>query len=144
KFLALLLAISFTGCKNESAESTSENEYSEEIITKKADSLAQAFIITDGHIHLPYRLKSEGIDVMNRVNGSSLIDAHIGDFVWKRAKESCLDAPVMSVYIPSELQERGRAKSLADSLIDLDESIATTYPDKFSLAGSPEEVECNF
>lgn len=144
KFLALLLAISYTGCKNESAESTSENEYSEEIITKKADSLAQAFIITDGHIDLPYRLKSEGIDLITQENGSTLIDAGIGDFDWKRAKEGGLDAPFMSVYIPSELQERGGAKSLADSLIDLVESIATTYPDKFSLAGSPEEVECNF
>src|SRR5690606_20814593 len=36
------------------------------------------------------------------------------------------------------------AKALADSLIDLVESIATTFPEQYALAGSPADVENNF
>lgn len=50
----------------------------------------------------------------------------------------------MSIYIPALYQKTGGAKALADSLILLVHSITTTYPDKFALAGSPQEVERNF
>lgn len=142
-FLFLLLSTALLSCKNEN-ENSAENSPSEEEIQRKADSLAQAYIITDGHIDLPYRLKNDGINEITRENGDVIIDAGEGDFDYERAKEGGLDAPFMSIYIPAEYQEKGGAKALADSLIDLVRSITTTYPDRFALAGSPEEVEQNF
>src|SRR5690606_10293428 len=113
-------------------------------IMRKADSLAQAYIITDGHIDLPYRLKSEGISLISAENGSTVIDAGIGDFDVERARQGVLDAPCMSVYIPSELQTEGGAKALADCRIDLVESIDRPFPDNYAMANSPAGVEENF
>src|SRR5690606_10607749 len=145
KFILPLLALAIIGCKNENSENTENNEASTEAsIMRKADSLAQAFIITDGHIDLPYRLRSEGIMLITKENGATVIDAGIGEFDFERSRKGGLDAPFMSVYIPSKLQKEGGAKALADSLIDLVESIATTYPDHYALAGSPADVEENF
>lgn len=145
KFILPLLAISLVACKNDYKESTENTETAEEAaILRKADSLSQAFIITDGHIDLPYRLRSEGIMLITKDNGATVIDAGIGEFDFERSRKGGLDAPFMSVYIPSELQKEGGAKTLADSLIDLVESIATTFPDQYALAGSPAEVEENF
>lgn len=145
KFIIPLLVLSIIGCKNDNKENLENDESAiEAAIMRKADSLAQAYIITDGHIDLPYRLKSEGISLITAENGSTVIDAGIGDFDFERARKGGLDAPFMSVYIPSELQKEGGARALADSLIDLVESIATTFPDKYALANSPAEVEENF
>ena len=141
--LFLLLTTALLSCKNEN-ENSAKNSPSEEEIQRKADSLAHAYIITDGHIDLPYRLKNNGINEITRENGDVIIDAGKGDFDYERAKEGGLDAPFMSIYIPAEYQEKGGAKALADSLIDLVRSMTTTYPDRFALAGSPEEVEHNF
>jgi membrane dipeptidase len=64
-----------------------------------------------------------------------------GDFDYPRAKTGGLDAPFMSIYIPSSRQETpGAAKALADSLIDMVEGFATRAPDKYAIATSPEDV----
>ena len=145
KFIVPLLALVILGCKNENKENTeSSAAETEAAIMRKADSLAQAYIITDGHIDLPYRLKAEGITLITKENGATVIDAGIGEFDFERSRKGGLDAPFMSVYIPSELQKEAGAKALADSLIDLVESIATTFPDQYALAGSPADVEENF
>ncbi|QED38784.1 membrane dipeptidase [Antarcticibacterium arcticum] len=145
KHILPFLAIAMIGCKNDNQNKDINNEaIAEEALLRKADSLAHAFIITDGHVDLPYRLKSEGIDLITLENGSTVIDAGIGDFDLERAKKGGLDAPFMSIYIPAELQETGGAKALADSLIDLVQSITTTYPEHFALANSPADVEKNF
>lgn len=143
RFLLPLLAFTIMSCKNDPG-TAGEQTTSEEAILRKADSLAQAYIITDGHIDLPYRLKNNGINTITPENGNVIIDAGEGDFDFERAREGGLDAPFMSIYIPAEYQQTGGAKALADSLINLVESITTAYPDKFALAGSPEEVESNF
>ncbi|MDX1629715.1 MAG: dipeptidase [Fulvivirga sp.] len=108
----------------------------------KADSLAQAFIITDGHVDLPYRLKGSDFDM--ETEKEQLLSTENGDFDYQRAKAGGLDAPFMSIYIPARYQETGGAKEVADTLINLVESIASTFPDKFALANSPEEVRANF
>ncbi len=64
-----------------------------------------------------------------------------GEFDFVRAKEGGLDAPFMSIYIPSKYQENGGAKAYADELIDLVESICAKSPDKFAIAKSVDEVE---
>ncbi len=140
--LPLILALAIFSCKSNKDETSTP--MTEEDIMRKADSLAQAFIITDGHVDLPYRLMNNGISRINQQNGNVVIDAGEGDFDYERAKKGGLDAPFMSIYIPSEYQETGGAKAVADSLIDLVASIYQTYPDKFAAAGSPHDVERNF
>src|SRR5690625_1020843 len=98
--------------------------------------LAEKFIIVDGHIDLPYRLENNWEDVSNKTEN--------GDFDYPRAKKGGLDAPFMSIYIPSRYQETGGAKEAADSLIALVNSIAEEHPDKFAMAESPEDIREQF
>jgi membrane dipeptidase len=139
-----LLILAAFACQTSSKEEAQKEINIDKATLKKADSLAHAIIITDGHIDLPYRLRSKGVQLINEENGKQVIDAGKGEFDYERAKKGGLDAPFMSVYIPARYQETGGAKALADSLIDLVESLAITYPEKYALAGSPTEVENNF
>lgn len=107
-----------------------------------AQELAEKLIITDGHVDLPYRLKGDGY--MGAEVMLDMRDSKVGDFDYKRAKAGGLDAPFMSIYIPSRLQIEGGAKELADSLINMVERITTDFPDHFALANSPAEVKANF
>jgi len=108
-----------------------------------ADKLAHNYIITDGHVDLPYRLKVQNFRLAKEFIGIP-IETKDGDFDYVRAKKGGLDAPFMSIYVPSSYQESGGAKILADSLIDMVRSIALAHPDKFAVAVSPKEVEQNF
>lgn len=109
-----------------------------------ANELAQRFIITDGHIDVPYRLKEANINITAE-NANILVSTTEGDFDFERAKKGGLDAPFMSIYIPSEYQQQpDMGKALADSLINNVIAITTHLPDKFALANSPQEVEANF
>ena len=101
-------------------------------LRKKAYELAHKFIITDGHIDVPWRLNDGYEDLSIRTIS--------GDFDYVRAKEGGLDAPFMSIYVPSSYQETGGAKEKADSLIDLVNSIANDHPDKFEVAYSVADV----
>lgn len=141
-FLIASLFLLACGSTKTEEQATEEEAPTEAELRAKADSLAHAFIITDGHVDLPYRLK--GDDFFAEADKDVLLEAAEGDFDFKRAKEGGLDAPFMSIYIPARYQETGGAKELADSLINMVESITQAYPDKFALANSPEEVEANF
>ena len=106
-------------------------------LRKKADALAHKFIIVDGHVDLPYRLNGKMEDVSVQTKG--------GDFDYVRAKKGGLSAPVMSIYVPANLQQKkGFSKALADSLIDLVVNLTKQHPDKFALAKTPQEIEKNF
>jgi membrane dipeptidase len=105
----------------------------------KANELAQKFIITDGHVDLPYRLKVQNFRLEKEYTGIP-IESDKGDFDWKRAREGGLDAPFMSIYIPARYQETGGAKELADSLINMVEYIARENSNYFGIAKSPEDV----
>ena len=109
-----------------------------------ADSLAHAYLITDGHVDLPYRLKVKNFRLEREMLGIP-VETDEGDFDYVRAVEGGLDAPFMSIYIPSSLQEEpGAAPALADSLIDMVKGIAAAHPDKFRIALSPDDLERNF
>ena len=96
KHLSLVaLGLFMLGCSNDAA------------LRKKAYDLAHKFIITDGHIDVPWRLNDGYEDLSVRTDG--------GDFDYVRAKEGGLDAPFMSIYVPSSYQETGGAKEKADS-----------------------------
>ncbi len=102
-------------------------------IQARADSLVQTHLLVDGHIDLPYRLRDFYENPADSTIG--------GDFDYPRAKAGGLNAPFMSIYIPTSLQETpGASKDRADSLIDLVEDIAEEHPDEFSIATSPEDV----
>jgi len=121
KHILLYIVAGFiVGCNNDAT------------LKKRAYELAHKFIITDGHIDLPWRLNEGYEDVSIRTE--------TGDFDYIRAKEGGLDAPFMSIYVPSSYQETGGAKEKADSLIDLVHQIANDHPDKFEVAYSVDDV----
>lgn len=108
-----------------------------------ADSLAQAYILTDGHVDLPHRLKVSHFRLERQYLGIP-IASNEGDFDFTRARKGGLDAPFMSIYIPSTYQALpDKGKALADSLISMIEGIADSIPDKFALAKTPAEIEAN-
>ena len=100
----------------------------DQMLRTRANELAQKYIITDGHIDVPWRLNKKFEDISVRTE--------TGDFDYVRAKEGGLDVPFMSIYIPSSYIESGGAKEKADSLIDMIEQIADKDPDKFEIAYS--------
>jgi len=120
RILLITIAIMIGGCSNDAA------------LKKQAYELAHKFIITDGHIDVPWRL-NDGYEDLS-------IRTETGDFDYVRAKEGGLDAPFMSIYVPSSYQETGGAKEKADSLIELVHRIANDHPDKFEVAFSVADV----
>jgi len=133
----IVLTIVLFGCQSQS-EQSNETTTSDSELSVRAEELSKQFIILDGHVDLPYRMREFGglIDVSKQTEE--------GDFDFERAKKGGLDAPFMSIYIPSSYQETGGAKELADSLIDMVENITTLYPDKFALASSSSDIAENF
>jgi membrane dipeptidase len=108
-----------------------------------ADSLAREFIIVDGHVDLPYRLTVKNFR-LEREYLDIPVSSSEGDFDFERAKKGGLDAPFMSIYIPSANQQKpDNGKALADTLIDMVEGIVDAHPDKFGLAYTPEDIERN-
>ena len=138
--LALFLTLA-TCVRAQTSAFLSEAEDAE--LRVRANRLAQRYLITDGHVDLPYRLK-----ILNfRLEREFLpipIESDEGDFDYRRSRAGGLDAPFMSIYIPSRYQESGGAKELADSLIDMVSGIATAHPENFRIAKSPDELRRNF
>ncbi|MDH5598387.1 MAG: dipeptidase, partial [Cyclobacteriaceae bacterium] len=101
---------------DDSSENTKDiANMSEDEIRAYADTLAHRFIITDGHVDLPYRLKQRNFRLEKEFIGIPISTTE-GDFDYERAKKGGLDAPFMSIYIPSTYQLTGGAGELADSL----------------------------
>ena len=132
-----ILSVLFFNCNRKVASLTKETQ-----LHQKADKLAHQYIITDGHVDLPYRLRVQNFRLEREYIGIPVETAE-GDFDYVRAKKGGLDAPFMSIFIPASYQD-GRAKLLADSLINMVRSIAEAHPDKFAMAAAPAEVEANF
>ncbi|UII27821.1 dipeptidase [Fulvivirga maritima] len=115
-------------------DSTNDNQ-----LKIRAQELALNYTLVDTHVDLPYRLKHSHFNIEE--DQQELISTKKGDFDFERAKIGGLDAPFMSIYIPSDYQVKGGAPALADSLIDMVNSIATALPEKFEVATSPADVE---
>ncbi len=134
--LFLLLLSTIFSCKTADSASVSEMD--------EADKIAHKYIITDGHVDLPYRLKVKNFRLEKEFLGIP-IESDSGDFDYKRSKEGGLDAPFMSIYLPSNLQkEPGASKLLADSLITMVEGIAAAHPAYFQVAHTPGDCEMAF
>ena len=136
KLFSFLILICF-GCSSNKIlkDQTGKND-----LTKRANRLAQENIIVDGHIDLPYRLKVRNFRLEKEYIGIP-VESEEGDFDFVRARKGGLDAPFMSIYIPSRHQKEGGAKALADTLINMVEYIANENPDKFMVAKNPADVE---
>ncbi len=105
-------------------------------VMERARALTQEHIIVDGHIDVPYRLSHFTEDVSEATFG--------GDFDYPRAIEGGLNAPFMSIYIPSVRQlVPGAPRALADSLIDMVEGWVTNAPDKFGIATTVADVRAH-
>jgi membrane dipeptidase len=136
----LLITLLGFACSPKTADFSS---YPDERLHKMADKIAHKYIITDGHVDLPYRLQVRNFRLSREYLGIP-VETSEGDFDFVRAREGGLDAPFMSIFIPSSYQKNGGAKELADSLINMVEGICEAHPDKYQIAGSPDEVEAHF
>lgn len=101
---------------------------------QRARELARQYIIVDTHVDVPYRLREKWEDVSKSAPG--------GEFDYPRAVEGGLNAPFMSIYIPSDKEDNG-AKALAETLIIGVENMARWHKDKFALARTPADVRIN-
>ncbi len=136
RFLVLpccLLLLAAMNISRGPAHSPSEPD---DALRARADSLARALIIVDGHIDIPYRLDAFHEDISRETFG--------GDFDYPKAVAGGLDAPFMSIYIPAAYQETGGAKEKADALIDMVDGFVEQWPDKFAHARSVADVRANF
>ncbi len=134
-FCILLAAMNISSGYDPGAPSA-PTDPDDDALRARADSLAHAFIIVDGHIDVPYRLDAFHENISRETLG--------GDFDYPRAMAGGLDAPFMSIYIPAAYQETGGAAEKADSLIDMVEGFVEQWPDKFAHARSVADVRGNF
>jgi membrane dipeptidase len=108
-----------------------------------ASKLAHQYILADSHVDLPSRLRVKHFKLEREYLGIPIKTTE-GDFDYERAKRGGLDAPFMSIYIPSSYQlKTDYGKALADSLIDMIEGITKAIPDKFALARTPAAIKAN-
>jgi membrane dipeptidase len=141
--LYLILLLTLANCVSSEQKKIDYASLPDDALQRAADSLAQVYIITDGHVDLPYRLKVKHFRLEKEFLGIPLKTSE-GDFDYERARKGGLDAPFMSIYIPSTYQFKAdKGKELADSLINMIEGIAESHPDKFALARTPDEIESN-
>lgn len=144
--LWIVLLLATLACQPEKRDVAS---MSDDELKAYARELANKFIITDGHVDLPYRLKERGWKIDNEIIGADGVKP-VGDMDVNRALKGGLDAPFMSIYIPASYQKKddkgnlmGGGKALADSLITMVEQIATLYPSQYALAKTPSDIEAN-
>ena len=105
-------------------------------LDRRAQEVAHRILLLDTHLDTPYELQKKMQDISGRIEG--------GHFDYVRARQGGLDALFMAVYVPPELEEKGGARLFADRTIDLVESFAQKWPDRFVLARSPEEIRAHF
>ncbi|MEP5613620.1 MAG: membrane dipeptidase [Cyclobacteriaceae bacterium] len=142
KIFALLILAGFLAACSPAEKTKSVEEMTDDEVKAYADELAHKFIMVDGHVDLPFRMNIKGFMLTKEVEDVSVETT--GDFDYPKAKKGGLDAPFMSIYIPSAYQETGGAKEFADSLIDMVSRLPVTFPDLFAMANSPQDIEKNF
>ena len=130
--MCIILVLNASG----GSEENEANPTTGQALPEKAQQLSQKFIIVDGHIDVPYRLKEFMEDIS--------VHTKVGDFDYPRARAGGLNVPFMSIYVPAGLQGTGKTKAVADSLIDMVVGFTTAYPDKFALATSVADVHKQF
>ena len=131
--LLALATLLLSGCTNTANQSPQAPETPD--ITDP-NELAQAALIVDTHIDVPYRLFRNPDDV----SGST----QTGQFDYPRAKAGGLNAPFMSIYIPARVDEAGGAFGFAVQTINALEMLANKNPDKFAIATCTNDIASQF
>jgi membrane dipeptidase len=138
--LLCIVAVLLFNC----TEKKSVEKLSDEELRSYANELARKFIIADGHVDFPERLKENKI-VLTEETKSIVMSDPGGEFDYERAKKGGHTVPFMSIYIPAGYQKQNdMGKAFADSLINNVLAMHTLFPDKFGLANTPTEAEANF
>ncbi len=106
-----------------------------ETVAERAERLTRDLLLVDTHIDVPYRL-GEAMEDISQPTES-------GDFDYPRAVAGGLDAPFMSIYVPSSKENDG-AFAFAEELIDMVAGFEARWPDKFAVARSVGEVRAHF
>lgn len=140
-FFAGISLVLFSSCQRKTSGAVTGKTDAE--LQAFADELAHKYILTDGHVDLPYRLRIQNFRLTKEFIGIP-IETDKGDFDYVRAKKGGLDAPFMSIYIPASYQLDGGAKVFADTLIDMVYGITEAHPDKFAIAKTPSDVKGQF
>ena len=83
-FLTILISLFLFACPPKRMKLVDQTKMEEEL-KKKADELAHKFIITDGHVDLPYRLTVKNFRMTKEFIGIP-IETDDGDFDYVRAK----------------------------------------------------------
>jgi membrane dipeptidase len=130
----LFAAFLLTSCASSKMKSSVSDDAQKEL----ANRLAQKYIIADGHVDLPYRLKVKNFQLEKQYVGIPVKSAE-GDFDFERAKKGGLKAPFMSIYIPASYEPAG-AQLLADSLITMVKWIADQNKTYYEVATTPADV----
>lgn len=134
-FLFSWLLVSALSTTNVFCQKTRDVEPGENL-REKASRLAMTMLIIDGHVDVPYRFQGKVEDISVRTP--------TGDFDYPRARSGGLDAPFMSIFVPSSYEQKGGGRAFADRLIDMVEGFQKQWPDKFALAFSPAEIRKHF
>ena len=128
--IIIIMEVLIIGCQ-EQAPTLTDTE-----MKKKANELAQKYMIVDTHQDVPYRLMKKMEDISQRTEN--------GEFDYPRGRQGGLDVVFMAVYVPPEYEDKGGARAFADQIIDLTKGLADKWPDKFLMAGSVADVKKQF
>ena len=93
---------------------------------------AQKYLIVDTHIDIPGMLLEKWRDLSVRNTTTN--------FDYVRAKQGGLVVAFMSIYVPSDMEGTGKAKPRAKTMIGLVRKMVSTWPDKFDLVTSTQDV----
>lgn len=132
--IACSLTLLLAGCASTSGTTSTSTVATDP--AGRAQQLAQQMLIVDTHIDVPYRLQDKWEDVSVAAPG--------GEFDYPRAKAGGLNAPFMSVYIPSSYEKSGGGYLLANQLIDSMEALVGRAPDKFAMAYNADDLTKHF
>jgi membrane dipeptidase len=107
---------------------------------KRANALLTTTPLVDTHIDFPWSLVERKEWFQPGYTGLALRHPG-GEFDYERARQGGLVGAFMSIYIPSAMQlQKGRCRSMADSLITLVEQVAAAHPTRFMLAPRADDV----
>ncbi len=126
----MVIAALIAACQ-EQAKTLTDSE-----MKKKANEIAQKYMIVDTHQDVPYRLIKKMEDISQRTEE--------GEFDYPRARQGGLDVVFMAVYVPAEYEDKGGARAFAEKTIDITEGLADSWPDKFVMARSVADVKGQF
>jgi membrane dipeptidase len=130
-YLILTCSIALAGCATHRAH---------EARLAHARRILATTPLVDTHIDFPWSLVER--NEWYQPGYTALALRHPGgEFDFERARQGGLVGAFMSIYIPSALQlQKGRCRSMADSLITVIDQVVTNHPNQFMRADRADDV----